>query len=313
MPRLYLTPVEFLQSPIGIALNPLVSQLAPGVLDQLLARASQRCDSYCEKRLQACSTTTLLQTVSATATNITVQSTLTLDNLAEQAVILDYGNSNQETVDILPGGVSVLSWASPYAGTLQLAQPLRFGHTSGAPILYIYKEVGEAGTANQSDPYSEALQSQAAQLALAHLPPMHTGLTRIVFLKNYPIQTIMTVEHAYSFDTVYNLVFSNADPTFNGGIILEPTAGYYRFRVGTVVIPQGMVRTAYIGGYTAIPDDIKDAVGWYMADTLSLFVNPLGQTEQGTGKQRQSSPLTQGKTPNVQRAEDLLEKYRRTV
>lgn len=313
MPRIYLTPTEVNQLPIGIAMAPVISQLASGVLDKLLASASQRCDSYCEKRLQASGSSTLALAASANATSISVASTNTLDNLAEQAVIIDVGNSNQETIPILPGGVSVTTWTSPYPGVVQLAQPLQFGHLVGAPVQYVYKEVSEAIKASQSDPYSEALQSQAAQLALAHLPPMHVGLTRIAFLKQYPIQTVFTVEHAYSFDTTYNLIFNNSNPTFTGGIILEPNAGYIRFRVGTVITPEGMVRTTYTGGFDTIPDDIKEAVMWYMADSLSLFFNPTGAVDQQMGKRRQSAQLTQGKTPNVQRAEALLNHYRRRV
>jgi hypothetical protein len=313
MPRIYLSTTEFNASPLGLAMAPVVSQLGTGVLDQLLARCSQRCDNYCEKRLQAGGTSTLSQAVSANATTISVASTNTLDNLSEQAVIIDVGNSNQEIISIPPGGVSVTSWTSPYPGTVQLAQPLQFGHVVGAPVQYVYKEVSEAIKASQSDPYSEALQSQAAQLALAHLPPMHVGLTRMAFLKQYPIQNVYTVEHAYSFDTTYNLVFSNSNPAYTGGIIVEPTAGWVRFRVGTVITPEGMVRTTYVGGFDVIPDDIKDAVMWYMADALSLFMNPMGVTDQQMGKRRQSAQLTQGKSPNVQRAEAILRPYKRCV
>ena len=94
--------------------------------------------------------------------SINVASSLTLDNLSEQAVFLDYGNSNQEVVLIQPGGVNVTSWVAPYPATIALATPLQFGHTSGAPIQYALREVREAIKASMSDPYSEALQSQAA-------------------------------------------------------------------------------------------------------------------------------------------------------
>lgn len=313
MPRLYLTPTEFNASPLGLAMAPVVSQLGTGVLDQLLARCSQRCDNYCEKRLQAGSTSTLSQAASATATSISVASTLTLDSLSEQAVIIDVGNSNQEIISIPPGGISVTSWTSPYPGIVQLAQPLQFGHVVGAPVQYVYKEVSEAIKASQSDPYSEALQSQAAQLALAHLPPMHVGLTRIAFLKQYPIQTVLTVEHSYSFDTQYNVIYDSSNSAFTGGIVVEPTAGYLRFRIGTVVTPEGMVRTTYVGGYNVIPDDIKTAVMYYMADDLAFMMNPMGATDQQMGKRRQSAQLTLGKTPNVQRAEAILRAYKRCV
>lgn len=313
MPRLYLSVAEFSATPLAIALSGQISQLNSGVIDQLLARCSQRVDSFLEKRLQAPGTSTLSASASAGSTQISVASTLTLDSLAELAVIIDVGNSNQEKAEIVPGGVSVTSWQAPYPGTLTLTSGLQFSHSSGAPVQYVYKEVREAITASQSDPYSEALMSQAAQLALAHLPPIHTGLTRISFVKSYPLQTVYTIEHAYSYDTTYNVLYDSSNVTFAGQIIIEPTSGYLRYRAGTVIIPQGMVRITYVGGYNAVPDDVKSAVVWYMADELGMFLNPLGAVDSGMGKRRQSFALAQGKTPNVQRAEDLLSKFRRYV
>ncbi len=58
MPRIYVTPAEVLESPFGIGQAGALSSLNPGVLDKLLARASQRCDNYAQKRLQAPGTTT---------------------------------------------------------------------------------------------------------------------------------------------------------------------------------------------------------------------------------------------------------------
>lgn len=254
--------------------------------------------------------TTLSQNVSAGASIITVLSTLTLDNLAEQGVIIDLGNGGQETILIQPGGVTVTSWVSPYPGTIQLAMPLTFGHSSGAPVQFVYKEVNEAIKASQSDPYSEALQDQAAQLALAHLPAMHVGLSRIAFLNNYPIQSVFTVEHAYSFDTTYNLVFSSFDPNYTGGIIIEATAGFYRFRVGTVVTPEGFVRTCYIGGYQVIPDDIKVACSYYFAEEIKQMINPYNVRSESQGKRSLAwDPMH----TNVDEAERILKRYKRSV
>jgi hypothetical protein len=275
----------------------------------MLFRASQRCDSFCERRLQAPGTTTLSALANAGDTTITVASTLTLDNLDEQAVVLDTGGT-QETVLIQAGGVQVSSYTSPYPGTITLASPLQFGHSNGAPVLLCYKEVVEAGTASRSDPYSEALQTQAAQLALAHLPAMQVGLTRIVFTKAYPIQVVYTVEHAYSFDTTYNLIFNNADPSNTGGIILEPTQGYYRFMTGTVVTPEGMVRTKYIAGFNTIPDDVKRAVILYLTDDIEQMTNPFRLKAQKQGK---LSSEWDRKYTNADEAERILKRYKRSV
>jgi hypothetical protein len=315
IPRIYLTPAELQSLPLGLAISGTISALPPGTLDQMLARASQRCDAYCEKRLQAPGATTLAQSASAGASRISVTSTLTLDQLAEQAAILDLGQSTQETVLIESGGVTVTNWQAPYPGTLTLdpSTPLLFSHSQGATVTYCYKEVREAITASQSDPYSEALMSQAAQLALAHLPPIHLGLTRLVFLKAYPVITVYTLEHAYSFDTTYHLIYTATDPSFTGQIIVEPTAGFVRFRVGTVVLPQGLCRTTYVGGFTSIPDDIKGAVAYYLADDLMRISNPYMATDTTQGKRRQAYQMQGGRTPNVQMAEAILEPYRRHV
>lgn len=313
MPRVYLTPAELNEMPLGVALSSQIGQLNSGVLDKLLARVSQRVDGYCEKRIQAPGSSTISGNVSAGATSISVASTLTLDNLAEQAVIIDQGTGIQETALIQPGGVSVSAWTGPYPGTITLATGLQFGHSSGASVTYVYREVTETKRASMSDPYSEALQSQAAQLALAHLPPVHVGLNRIQFVNHYPIINVLLVEHAYSFDTTYNLIYQSSNSAFTGGIVVDPVSGFYRYRVGTVVIPEGFTRTTYTGGYQVVPDDVKLACSYLLTDELVVFANPYGAVDSSMGKRRQSWAMQQGKTPNVQRAENILEAYRRTV
>jgi len=313
MVRLYVTPQEVAQSALGIGLSSSLAQFAPGVIDRMLHQASMRADSFCEKRLQAPGSTTLSASASAGDTTISVTSTLTLDELDEQACIIDTGGV-QETQDIVPGGVTLASAPTgiitPYPGTITLAAPLQFGHASGAKVQFCYKEITEAGTASQSDPYSEALQTQAAQLALAHLPAVQVGLTRITFLKSYPIQTIYTVEASYSFDTTYNLVYSNSDTTYAGGIIVEPTSGWFRYRTGTVITPQGMIRTKYVGGYQTIPDDVKRAVILLFAEDIEALINPYRLKSMTQGKLSRSWDT---KYRNVDEAERILKRYKRSV
>jgi hypothetical protein len=314
MVRMYLNPLDVESSPLG--LNPqiagLISRLPQGSLDALIQRASQRVDSFCERRLQSPGSSTLQANVSAGATSIQVASTLNLDNKSENAIILNSGGGTQEGVLIEPGGVTVAFGETyPYPGTITLATPLEFGHNEGETVQYVYKEVREAIKASQSDPYSEALQTQAAQLALAHLPAMQVGLTRIVFLTSYPIQTVYTVEHAYSFDTQYNLVFNNSDPTFTGGIILEANSGYYKFKVGTVVTPEGFTRTTYVGGFDIIPDDVRYATSLYLALEMLQYVNPFGLVGQRQGKLSSQWQLIKGKHPLEIQAEEALKNYKR--
>lgn len=311
VPRLYITPIEFQLSPMGLnpSVQAIISQLAPGVIDQLIARASERCDMYCQKRLQAPASTSLSQGVSAGATTISVASTITFDNLAELAVIIDTG-SNQETVQITPGGVTVTSWLSPYPGTypgtVSLQTGLQFGHSSGAPVQLVYKEVTEAGSSSSSDPYTEALQTQAMQLALAHLPPARTALTRTVFLKAFPIISLIGIEHAFSFTNQFNQVDLSIES-------IVPSEGWYRFSVGTVILREGLMRTTYTGGYSSIPDDIKTACSLYLAEQLGQFVNPFGLQQLTMGKRTQRWDTSKAKHFLVEEAEDILKKYRRII
>ncbi len=312
MPRIYLTATELNEHPMGIGLAAQLSQLPTGSIDKLLARASQRCDSYCRKRLQAPGSSTLSSAASAGASTIAVTGTLTLDNLAEQAVVLNPGAGNQETVLIQSGGVTVTSWASPYPGTIKLDQALVYNHSQNEPVQYCYKEVSEAGSSSTSDPYTEAMQTQAMQIALAHLPPARQALTRVVFLKNYPIISISQIEHAFSFTNQFNAV----DMTIE---TIEPTQGWYRFNVATVILREGMMRTTYTGGYQTIPDDIKIATTYYLADELSMMSNPFGATRLTLGKKTtewrrpSGSSADSGKTPAVSAAEEALKPYRRSV
>lgn len=306
MGRLYLTPTEMQQTPIGIALANQIGQLAPGVLDQLLFRASERVDSACKKRIGApLSTTVGTGGIAAGGTTLPVASTLGFDNLDEQCVILDTGAA-QEIIPILPGGVTVSSFTAPYPGTLALAQPTQFAHAFGAPVVGCYQEVTEAGKSSSSDIYAEAF-TQEAQIALAHAPMMARGadFTRLVFLKHYPIVSIAKVEHSYSFDNVYIGIDASS-------VAIDATAGTYKFRIGTVVIPQGLIRTTYTAGRTAIPDDLKTAASYFLADQLLAFANPYGAIEVQMGKRRQKflSEKT-GMTMYEMQAVAICERYRR--
>lgn len=313
MPRLYLTPGELAELPLGLApsVQSAIAQLAPGVLDKLLFRASQRCDNYCQKRLQAPGSTTLSANVSAGTTSISVTSTLTLDNLAEQAVIIGSG-ATQETVQIVPGGVTLTATAgvmlTPYPGLLALATPLQYGHSSGESIQGCYMEVTEAGSSSSSDPYTESLQTQAMQLALAHLPPARQALTRVVFLKTYPIISIYNIEHAFSFVNQFNKV----DLTIESRV---DTEGWYRFNVGTVVLREGLMRTTYTAGYQVVPDDVKTACSYYLAEQMLQMMNPFGVAQITMGKRSQRWDTSKGSSLSslTGMAEELLRRYKRTI
>lgn len=309
MPRLYLTPADLLVSPLYLGISPYLSQLPAGSVDLMLFRASERADQFCQKRLQAPGSSTLSANASAGNTTISVASTLTLDNLAEQAVRLNPGGANAETIGIVAGGVTLTNYPivdMPYPGTITLDSPLAFGHNSGETVQYVYKEVTEAGSSSSSDPYTEALQTQAMQLALAHLPPARTALTRVVFLKNYPIIGIYGIEHAFSFVNQFNQIDLSIES-------VVPAEGWFRFNVGSVILREGLMRTTYTGGYQSVPDDIKTACAYYFAEQVMMAVNPFGLQQLTMGKRTQRWDTSKAKHFLVEEAEDILKKYRRIM
>ena len=282
MPRLYVSPSELTTHQLGIVLAQQFSQMQAsgiGSIDQALARASQRVDSYAKKRIQSPGATTLTQTAGAGTSLLTVASTLTFDDKADLAAIVGTGGG-QEILPILPGGVVVTSWSPPYPGTIQLALPLQNTHNSGESLQGCFQETIVARSSSSADRYTENLLSQQAQIAAAHAPPIAQGgsnLTRKVFTKQYPIQQIFKAEHAFPFTSTYFLLDVSS-------LIIEAMSGFYKFQLGTVVLPHGFVRTTYQAGYQAIPDDIKYATMCYLADEMQAFGNPYGVESQTQGK-----------------------------
>ncbi len=305
MPRMYLSPTDLGLTPVGIALSGQIAQLqasGTGAVDQQLAKASVRVDSYCKKRIGSVGATTLSAGVSAGGQQIAVASTLGFDDKEEQAVILGTG-ATQETAAIIPGGVVVTSWVSPYPGTLTLASPLTFSHLLGESVQGCYQEVSRSGSSANNEPYSEALLTQEAQIAQAHAPVLAQGknLTRKVFVKQYPIQSILTIEHAYPFAP------ESYAPLNPKSIGVNPMAGIYTFTLGTVVIPEGLIRTTYLAGYQTVPEDIKDATAYYFADLLQVLFNLPGVLELQQGKRRQKFSDGKSRTLWAQKAAEILD------
>lgn len=282
----------------------LISTFPQGALDAALFRASQRCETFCRKRLGMPGTSTLTAPATAGAASISVASTLSLDNLEELAVILEPNTGNQEIVQITPGGVALTTpLVSPYPGTITLETGLQFNHSSGAPVQYCFQEQSFAGSASSGDPWTEALETQTAQLALAHLPAFRAGLTRVCFLKSYPLISVLAIQEAYSFDITYNAIPTNT-------IVLAPASGIVRFQVGQVVLAESSMIFTYLAGYRSIPDDIKTACVWYLADELAMFLQPIPAYSHTRGRQS-TVYMQQGLSAAVKQAETALENYRR--
>lgn len=311
MPRLYITPAQFSSYTVAIAFAFQVAQLnaVSGALDMLLARASRRVDNYARKRIGAPGSTTVgTGGIAAGATALPVASTLGFDGGQEQAVILGSGGT-QEIIPVLPGGVQVTTWTSPYPGTLALAQGTAYSHSAGEAVVGCYQEVSTVGSSGSSDVYSESLLAlnQAAQIAQAHAPHFDTsGLTRIIFLKHYPIvPPILRMEHMLPIDTQY----STLDASQVG---IQAAAGYLRLPIGSFVLPEGLFRTTYRAGYSYVPEDIQEATALYAADELQAMISK-GAYENMSGKVKNRFRSDQAATSTyVQDAQAIIDNgYRR--
>lgn len=304
MPRLYVSTNDFLLSleALTFPAQILRLQVLPGALDRLLADASKRVDGYCHKKLVSPPTTSIATGGAlAGATSIPVVATLGFDGEQEQAVILGSGGT-QEIVPLPPGGIAVSSWVSPYPGSLALAQPTQYAHSAGEPVRGCYQEVSTVGSSGSSDVYSESLLqlNQAAQLARAHAPQFDTsGLTRLIFLKQYPIGQVFKLEHMLPIDTVYSALDASQ-------VGIHPSAGYLRLPLGSFVLPEGLMRTTYTAGYQFATDAMQQATALYAADSLQNMVS-MGAVTMQQGKLRgQYSQPTQYKSRYTQQAEEIL-------
>lgn len=296
-----------MSTPLGLGLANQIAALPVGGVDQVLARSSQACDDWCNRRLQAPGSSQLSAAANTGDTQISVKSTLTLDELSENAVMINSGAANQEIISIASGGVVVTNWSSPYPGTLTLQAGLLYNHSINEPVTYLYREVSEAGSASSSDPYTEAIQTQAMQLALAHMPSTRIALTRVVFFKAWPIISIKQIEHAFSFDNQFNNIDLNVES-------IETELGYARFNVGQVILREGFMRLTYSGGFQQVPGSIKSATALFFAEEMKLMQNPFGSTSMNLGKRSQSWGWSKdGDAPLVAQAKKYLNRYKRRL
>ncbi len=307
MPRQYCTQADLNDSALYIALKPMLNLMTSAGIDKQLFMASQRCDSYCKKRIQAPPTTTVGGTfqVQIGTSAFPLASTIGIDNQPEQLAIIGTGGT-QETISF--NGVNVTTYTSPYPGTLNLDTPTAFVHNVGEPVTIVYREVMEAGSVSSNDPYSEALLTQASQIALAHAPHINLrNLTRVVWLKNSPIIGISAIEHSYSFNNAFNTIQTSIES-------INQVDGWYQFNTGTIVMPGGLMRTTYTGGLRLIPEDVKQATICYFADLMQQATNPGNAISVQRGKVRyQYSTGMRPKTPLQEQAEDYLKPYRRRI
>lgn len=306
MPRLYISTTDFANTLEALTFPAQMARInaISGALDMLLSRASRRVDGFCKKRILVPGQTAIAVGggISAGATSVNVTSTLNFDNGQEQAILINPNGGTAEIVPLVPAPVQVSAWASPYPGSLKLGAPTQYAHNAGETVLGLYQEVSTVGSSGSSDVYSESLLAlnQAAQLARAHAPQFDTsGLTRIIFLKQYPIIQLYRIEHMLPIDTVY----SSLDQSQVG---IQPSAGYLRLPIGSFVLPEGLFRSTYTAGFANPPDEVAQATALYAADLLQNMVT-MGAAQSQQGKLRLvAGQPTQYKSRYVQAAEEIL-------
>jgi hypothetical protein len=296
VPRLYLTPVELNELPLGVGLQGYISQLGMGVLDKMLIRASQVCDSFCQRRLGAPQSSTLALAASPGATMISATSTLGYDNLSDQVVIVGTGGT-QEIMEIVSGGVAITTYTLPYPGTIALTSPLLYSHAQGETIVGNYQEVDEVETLPTTNPFRNSFELYSSGPALSSFP-YECSFAHVVFLDQYPIMSISLIEYATNYSSIFSPVTSTPQ--------IMNDAGWYRFGVSGTFWRDGLIRTTYMGGYQNIPEDIKIACSYYFAAEIEQIVNPFSAASTHMGKHSLSFSF---KGKHTAAAQEILQPY----
>lgn len=268
MPRIYVTPQQFLSYPPAVTYSFQIQQLTNVAgMDGLMARASKRVDSYAKKRLISPPPTTVgTGGIAAGQSLLPVASTLGFDEGFNEAVTIGSAGT-QETIAITPGGVNTTSPGYPYPGILQLVSPVTYNHSQGDPVQGCYQEVETVGSSSSRDALEQTWVQfdQGAQVASAHAPYYGTGmLTRVAFVKCYPIVAVYKIENMLPFTSEYT-------PIDISRLGIQIGAGYIRLQLGSFVLPEGLLRVTYQAGLQNIPDDIKLATAYYAADELQMM------------------------------------------
>lgn len=296
MPRLYLTPAELTELPIGIGLQGFISQLGANVLDKMLMRASQVCDTFCQRALGMPQSTTLSLAANAGDTAISITSTLTVDNNSDLAFTVGAGTT-KETVMVSAGGVNTTSYVSPYPGTIRLASPLVYAHAQGEVAIGCYQEITEVDKTLDSNPFRNRSDLQNYGLALGYVP-LESSYAYTVILSEYPINTITLIEYASGYSNTFQLITTTPQ--------INPDIGCYRFGMTGWRWRDGLIRTTYTGGYVQVPDDIKIACSYYFAAQMEQIVNPFSAASTHMGKHSLNFSF---KSKHTAAAEEILSSY----
>jgi hypothetical protein len=305
MPRQYLSPGDLNATIIGQIFATQIAGLPSGSLDGMLFRASMRADRFCKRRLGAPGSTTVgTGGCIAGATLIPLTSTLAIDNLDEQVMLIGSGGS-LETLTIVSGSAKPASpLVPPYPGTVKVATPCQFNHPNGDSVQVAYQETRHVGSSSGQDLYEDVV-TQQAQIAAAHAGGFSTlegDRARHHWLWQYPLVTILDMQHAYPYTNQYQEVDLPS-------LLLEPDRSHIKFPVGTFILSGGMLKTVYTAGYQAVPDDIVEAVSYFVGDELRLFSNAENAIQKQILRRNVKFSNAVGKTQYVYQAEEALADY----
>lgn len=314
MPRMYVTPLDFVTDPLGSALLPQQGQVSAtdgafvpnGVVERLLWRASARVDKYCKRRLGAPGTTTLGANLSPGATAIPLTSCIGFDGTPDTVITLGTGSASET---LRCEGLVAVTPRDPFPATVNLLSgtATQFAHNQGEPIAESYYEQRRlvGGETTSVDMYYDF--TQQGQIAQMHAPQQAGENVRKVFLSGYPILSITDVSVVYPWANVADHIGSTSD------LSVMNAEGWYQFPIGYFVPPGSFVQTTYRGGWSYLPDDVQQAVIWEAASILALSYNPYGVHSDKSGVREtvyaQLNPRRKSTLLFSQEAEVLLEDY----
>lgn len=301
-----MNPTDLTDTVIGQIFATQIAGLPTGAIDAALFRASRRADGFTKRRLQAPGATTIgIAGCSVGATSIPLVSTLGIDNLEEQAIIVGTGGT-QETLLITPGSVKPTTpLAYPYPGTVTVSPGCQFNHSSEEPVQCVYIETRMTGSSSGQDLYEDVV-TQQAQIAAAHAGGYVTltgDRTRHFWLDQYPLGILYAVEHAYPYTNEF-------EPLDVSALLIEdPTFSHMKVGVGVFMLAGGMLKATYTAGYQTVSEDIQEAVTYYLADELRLMKNPENAIQHQMGKRNIKLSNIVGKSQYVYQAEEALKEY----
>lgn len=297
--RQYVSAASFLRHRLGKSLG--AASFDPGEVDEALANASARADSYCNRHFGVPGATTLTASASAGSNALALASSLGIDGTTH--TLLQIGSG--ATQEIVQCGYLTLTepLTNPYPGTVTLypGATLAYSHNAGEQVqAFYYEQYNSIGSA--TTPLDQSFDlTQQGQIAAAHAPSWSMGQNaRRVFLRNMPLLQILSVSIIYPWN-------NQLDPGVPSDLLIAHEQGWIRFPLGIFNPPDSVVTVAYSAGYGTAPSDVREAVMFETAAELGTAKsNAYGLASERVGDESRSFGARSLLTA---RAEELLCKW----